>query len=316
VRSPGQPSFAIRPVLILLVMAAGIAALVVFGRGTPAAPPPLPAQPSTSSSPSTARIVSLSPAIAVILRDLGCQSLIVGRDGYDMVLPRSVPVCGDLAGIDYERLLQVHPTHILMQLGNKPVPDRLKSMAAEHSWTVTDFPLLTLDDIREATLTLEHDFVVGEEPPAILDAMDQAWVKRGDGFAAAGRVLLLAATDPPSVLGPGSFHHQILEKIGGVPAITDGSPYITLDSEDVLKLKPDAIILILPRSPDVPASEVVATPEQILVRMGRLGKLDIPAIRNRRLAMIDNPLAHTPSTAMVGLADEMAKILAGWNRAR
>lgn len=308
-RTPAHPSFAIRSLLFLIVAAAAIAAVFVFGRGKPSVTPPV-----TDTTP---RIVSLSPAIAIVLRDLGCQNLIVGRDGYDMILPKSVPVCGDFShGIDYERLLQVQPTHILLQLGAGPMPGRLRDLASEHTWELTDFPLLTLDDIRAATITLSHEFVKDKAPPPILDTMDRAWSRRGAGFEGAGRVLLLAATDPPSAFGPGSFHHQILDRIGGTPAITEGSPYITLDAEDLLKLKPDAIILILPRSPEAPSLPAPATPEQVRAVLGRLAQLDIPAMKNSRLAMIDDPLAQTPSTAMIHLADEMAGILAGWNGSR
>lgn len=247
-----------------------------------------------------------------MLHDLGLQDRIVGRDGYDMVLPASVPVCGDLQGIDYERLMQVRPTHILLQLGAKAIPDRLSELTAAQGWKAINYPLLTLDDIKSVTQELGRTFDAPAAP--LISEMDRAWSRRGVGFAGAGRVLLMAATDPPSALGPGSFHHQILERIGGTPAITQGAPYITLDAEDVLGLKPDAIILILPRAPG--AASTPANPDQVRAALGRLAQLDIPAFKNSRLAMIDDPLAHTPSTAMIHLADEMAGILADWNETR
>ncbi len=292
-------SFAIRSLLFLVTIAAIIVTAVVLGRGKPS---------SVVANQSTLRIVSLSPAITVTLRDLGLQDLIVGRDGFDLVLPKSIHVCGDLQGIDYERLLQVHPTHILLQLGAKSVPDRLRDLAATQSWKVANLSLVTLDDIKRTTQDLALTFGASAGP--LTAAMDRACTPRAE-FKDAGRVLLLAATDPPAALGPGSFHQQILERIGGTPAITSGSMFITLDAEDVLKLKPDAIILILPRDAGAPPSGP-RTPEQLRAALGRLAQLDIPAFKNDRVALIDDPLAHTPSTAMIHLADEMAEILAGW----
>ena len=63
----------------------------------------------------------------------------------------------------------------------------------------------------------------------------------------AGRVLLLWPTNPPAAVGPGSFHHEVLVRAGGRPAIESGSAYIELDAEGVLALAPDAIMVISPR---------------------------------------------------------------------
>lgn len=46
--------------------------------------------------------------------------------------------------------------------------------------------------------------------------------------------------------------------------------------------------------------------------LGRIGTLDIPAVRAGRLALIDDPLSLTPSSAMIGFANELAGILEAW----
>ncbi|MCC6660214.1 MAG: hypothetical protein IT437_04940 [Phycisphaerales bacterium] len=254
------------------------------------------------------RIVVLSPAIGVILRDLGLAPRIVGRHGFDLALPKSIPVCGDQSGLDYEAMVRVRPTDILMEEGAGGVPARLTELAAQNGWSVRAFPMLTLDDIRDCTRRVALTF--GRDAVPILSRMDAAWSPRDNLYQ--GRVLLLAAVDPPSALGPGSFHDQVLQRLGGVPAITDGSPYITLDAEDVLRLSPDAILLILPRPPDAPARAAPVSAGDLVTLLRRVGTLDIPAVRDHRIALIDDPLAHTPSTAMIGLADEVARILRGW----
>ena len=60
-------------------------------------PAPIPA-----ASGSGQRLVSLSPALAIIVRDLGAADRFVGRDGNDMVLPKSLPVCGDLRSVELQ----------------------------------------------------------------------------------------------------------------------------------------------------------------------------------------------------------------------
>lgn len=267
-------------------------------------------QPPPTPAPAGPRLVALSPAIAVILRDLGLADRIVGRHAYDMVLDPAVPVVGDQAGIDYEALLRVRPTHILLQWGSRDLPERLAELAPRHDWQVSNFNILSLDDLTTAARDLWRQFGPAAAPePPILAALDRAWTPREGLFQ--GPVLLLASVDPPAALGPGSWHHQILEHIGGTPAIAEGSHWITLNSEGILRLAPEGIVLILPRGRDAPATPA-PSPTDLAPLLGRLAELDIPAVREGRVALIDDPLAHTPSTAMVGLADELAEILRRW----
>ena len=46
------------------------------------------------------RIVVLSPALGVMLTDLGLAGHVVGRHGWDTLLDQSLPVCGDQTGLD------------------------------------------------------------------------------------------------------------------------------------------------------------------------------------------------------------------------
>ncbi len=287
------------------------------------------------------RIVVLSPAAAVMLRDLGLADRIVGKHDYDMVLPDSIPAVGHQEAIDYEALLRVEPTLIIVEWGSRPLPPRLTELAASHGWAIKRITLLTLDDIARtvddlAIMLGAVDLTGGEEarPPGMGTPRDlhvlprftdpgerleqplpsarlaRAWSRRGDGFGDLGGVLLLAATDPPGALGPGSFHQQILERIGGVPAITEGSPWMELDVEDIARLAPSGIVLIAPRGRGQRAEPIGRA--EIERRLGRIATLDIPAVREGRLGLIDDPLSLLPSTSMARFADELAAILEGW----
>ncbi len=271
--------------------------------GCTKAPPPAPktAQP---------RVIVLSPAIAITMRDLGLSQNIVGRHGYDLVLDNSLPVCGDQAGLDYEAISKLGPTHVFTQYDSGDVPPRLFSLGQSRGFEVTNFQLLTLEAVRTNAQEIAKQF--GVDGSKIDAEFARAWSKRGEGFGKVGKVLLLGATDPPGVLGPGSFHYQILERMGGVSAVTADAPYITMDAEDILRIKPDAIVLVLPRGRGVKAPPKL-TAAELIAMMGPIGKLDVPAIRSHRVALIDDPLAHTPSTAMIQLADEMRAILDNWS---
>lgn len=291
-----------------LLAALALLALALAGcpKKTPPPPPPTPA-------PGAARIVALSPAVAIILRDLGREPAIVGRHAWDLVLDPAVPVCGDQNQIDFEALLRVRPTHVITQWGARGLPPRLRELADQHGWVLHDTPLLTLDDIRSEIVGLGA--VVGEtrpRGPELAAAFDQALSPRGPDagkFSRSGRVLLLGGIDPPGALGPESCHAQALARIGGTPAVQTGRAWIELDREDLLAMAPDAIIAVLPRAGS--ATPVITGPAA-LARLGPIASLSIPAVARGHVAVIEDPLALTPSSHIIVFADELAQVLGAW----
>jgi len=268
----------------------------------------------TPAVPDRARLVVLSPALAVTLRDLGLEDEIVGRHAYDTVLNRSIPVCGDQAGIDYEALLAARPTDVVVEWGSRDLPARLTELAREHSWRVRPYrTLLTLDEIRGSAEELGRELLPQDrqgDRERLLARLDSAWSGRGD-FSTAGRVLILMGTTPVcAVLGPGSFHQQILERIGGVPAVREGTPYIEMDAEDVLRAAPEVIVLVLPRAVGVERSKDWMAWDTRRRRLGPLAGLTIPAVTRERVWIIDDPLALLPGTNLAAFADDLAAGLA------
>jgi len=286
-------------VAIVVVAAAVFAALLTLWGGGPRE------ARSASQPPGGPRIVALSPALAVMLRDLGLGDHVVGRHGFDLVLDKSVPVCGDQGGIDYEKLLGVHPTHVLLQWGERELPEKLSRLAEQRGWIVRSYTVLSLEDIVATTARLETLF--GVDDP-ISPTLPESWSREGRMWD--GRVLLLGATRPPGVLGPGSFHHDLLVSLGGVPAVTEGAAWQELDAEDVLRLAPDGIIIFRPRPMGVAPDE--RSWDDLVAGLGRVGELDIPAVREQHIAVIDHPLGLLPSTSARELADELERVLAEW----
>lgn len=312
-------------ILLALAFAGAITTLAVVGGRSRAASGADQSPGGAAPRADEQRLVVLSPGLAIALVDLGLQARIVGRHGYDMVLPTTIPVCGDQAGIDYEALLAARPTHVILEWGRRDLPERLMQLAAEHSWIVLNYRMDTLQDISTAVVEL-YDTLVRtpteldgprrrgvELPthPALLDEMDRAFSPRGTRIPRAGRILMLAALNPPAALGPGSYHAQILEAIGGSPAISSGNPYIELDAEDVLRLAPDGIVLFAPR--EVGTAQVDRSAADLKRALGVIGTLAIPAVEHGHIAVIDDPLCLIPSPRLKTVADELAAILAGWS---
>jgi len=239
------------------------------------------------------RIAALSPAIAIILDDLGLTDRVVARHAFDEYSEPSIPVAGDQGGVDYERLLRAEPTHVLLQWGARQPPLRLGELADERGWILVDYPMRTLGDIREATRDLGERFDQPQAAAALLRRMDEAWAPVPHEFAQrVGRVLPLYWTNPPGAAGPGSFHHQLLESMGLTPALTRGPAYIEIDPEDLRRLNPDTIVLFAPN----------AEPADLAEMLSPLERLELRAVREGRVALINHPWSQIPGTTMIETA--------------
>lgn len=275
-----------------------------------------------AARPVGTRVVALSPAVASIMRDAGLGHLVVGRHASDEWSEPSLPVCGDqIAGIDYEQLLRVQPTHVFIQLGH--TPPRLVELSKAFGFVVRNYSILSLDEIRTTARELSNWNGAagapgdGPQPRTAIDArMDAAWSARpGIEAAKVGRVLLLAQIDPAGALGPGSWHDDLLRRLGATPALTEGAAFITMDAEEVLRVAPDAIILFIPRPAGAPARAAPPSADELRTLLGRLATPSLPAVARGRIALIDDPMCQLPSTAMIRVADEIAAILEEWSEA-
>lgn len=295
-----RPMTLLRPILLLLLLLPALAAC------EPAAPPPTPAS-------ATPRIAVLSPALAASLTDLGLERFVVGRHAWDLALSPDLPVVGDTVGggIDYESLLHVRPTHVFVQLGSSPPPERLLDLAAHHRWSLLRLEPLSWSDVLDAAAQMAH--AVGDEAPARLEVLRERArrvLAPNPRRASVGSVLLLASLTPPSALGPGSVHHDLLTLLGAAPALSSGAPYQTLDAEDLRALSPGAIVILAPRARNLPPANLSTS--QVLERLGPAFPRDLPAITNLRVAYIDEPLALLPATTLLDTAQQFADLLDRW----
>jgi len=274
------------------------------------------------------RIAALSPAIAVMLRDLGYEDRIVAKHDYDMVLSNQVPVAGSELGFDLEVLIKANPTHLFFQKTSAERSPKFVQIAEERGWIIIERPLNTLDDIAVTMDDLYYQFKgAPQEQPTEFDVMhDQdrtppseglaiAWDDSGPIADAAGKVLVLGSVDPIGAMGPGSYHYQIIERLGATPAIAEGSMWIELDYEDLIALNPDSIVLIAPQqTTDDDRFGEPAKPslDEMKESFGPLADLPIAAFESGRIGVIDHPLGLLPSGALGEVADEIAAMFELW----
>ena len=301
--------------------------------------------PADSSSPSSAkaqieetesRFVVFSPAIGVMLRDLGFEDSIVGKHTYDTALSDSIAVVGSHIDIDYEMLITLSPSDVFFERNSVEIPERVQALALANDWQIWIYELKTLDDIATTIDDLylklvgfkekqvnDDNFLDFDIDPTTKSDIElpsarlaSSWSPIGRAASSAGRTLVLAGVDPPGAMGPGSFHAQLIDRLGIDAAIVDGGMWQELDLEDIINLAPDSILVFMPTSPT--SDDLIGEPEpmtwtQIQAKVGKISTLPIPAVEHRRIAIIEHPLGLLPSSSLGQVADEVAAAVRAWN---
>lgn len=303
--------------------------LVVFLLITSCSKSPTQQSPAKQSDESQQqaelRFAALSPGIAVMLRDLGYEDQIVAKHDYDMILSDRVPPAGSELGFDLEVLIESNPTHLFFQTTTADRSPALLKLAEDKGWIIFERPLNTLEDIASTMDDLYYLFkgapqsqpdqfspIPTKNLAPLSEALAMAWDDLGPAADAAGRVLVLGSVDPIGAMGPGSYHYQIIERLGVTPAITDGAMWIELDYEDLITLNPDSIILIAPRQPT--HADRFAQPERTSLEIfGPIAQLPISAVQSGHIGVIDHPLGLLPSGALGDVAEDISELLRSWN---
>lgn len=279
--------------------------------------------PSQGQSPVSQRVVVLSPAAAIIVRDLGYEKQVVGRHSYDAVLSKDLPSCGDQAGINYEALIRLEPTLVITQWGARALPEKLTTLAKERQWTLLDVNPLTLEQIADATTkigaALSSEPMTNSLASTLAEQVRACGVAKSISPAANGsltdhhpiKVLMLVGVSPITALGPGSCHHEMLIGAGGEPSLKEGIAFQSLTSEDLIRLAPDAIILFDPKLASDLSSD--STPPRQADVWKPIRDLNLEAVANDRLVVIDDPLCLMPSTAMIKVSRDMKSAIERWN---
>lgn len=269
---------------------------------------PNAANGGTEAPASEQRLVSLSPALTQMVVDLGAGDRLVGVGRFDPAAPEGLPVVGDLYEIDYEKLLSVAPTDLLMQPPADGVPEKLRDLAGQRGWRIHPYTIETIADVQRVLAGTEGKGigeVVGRPARALalrraIDAqLDQLLVLLAEQRAP--RTLLLVGLNPITAAGPETFLSEMLTMASGQNVVeATASRYPVYSKEKVLGLEPEVIVIFQPGGRGVageaPMPEVLAD-------------LDVPAVAHDRVHWIYDPMALIPSTTMPRVAGELARRL-------
>ncbi len=264
----------------------------------------------------TPRIVSFSPAISRTLVDLGLANRLVGRTRFCFAVDPAIPVVGDLTSVNYETLIRVQPTHILLQPAGTGTDPALGQLARSRGWAVGLWPRLNgVKDIER--LLQELPGLLYPEPSDASDEVRQRAQGTLNAIAASlnhtehtlfrGRTLVLSSLEPMMAFGRGTYMDDILTRLGASNA-TRAKGWVQLSLEDVVRLNPQAIVLVLDVDPTV-APEPTET-------LRPIRDLHVDATRDGRLAVLANPDALLPSSGVVAVANSLRAVLHEFSETR
>lgn len=263
-----------------------LATLLLAACGKSPAPTSAPAP--ASSSP---RIVSIVPAATLNLVLIGGTDRLVGVSTYDrLYLPenlQNLPVVGDYEQINYEQLVKLKPSLMIIQQEESRQPARLKTFIHDHNIQLVNIKFDHVDDIWASVLLLGK--ISGREVQA-RQAIDNAQRELHDlavDYQDAPRPKVLYVMDPAAnlVCGNNTFVEEMISLAGG-DNVKVGVNFPTISRETMVKLAPDCLLIgapdAIPEQPDDP-------------RLTPWLSLPVPATRNHRLFLVTDGNSQMPS---------------------
>ncbi len=257
------------------------------------------------------RIVSLTPAITRMLIDMGKRDQIVGVSKEDDA-SLGLPVCGSYNNPVIARIVELEPDLVLTespmgQPGN--VPALLRTLADQgvfelkiiaHSQSIAGVERALMD--AEVGLGKAVGDQKAAERAQRLMALRIELVQAAIKDAKRPRVLMLINPTTLGAIGTGVTHDELLRLAGGTNALAHlNIGYLTLDRAQLQEtVRPDVVLIFEPNGVELSDGDP---------RLRAMEGLSIPAVMNRRFAVIQHSHAMLPSTALPEVLVEIATVL-------
>lgn len=267
------------------------------------------APPAAAPSDRPLRIASLSPALSRLAVDAGLGEFIVGRSTYCNMLPADTPVIGNLYDVDFETLVRVRPTHLLVQPPAAGISTELEQVAQEQGIVILARRLNGVADVLSA-LEDARGLLPRLEPARReqvntrlneLLAQVAGLLKPVEPPGWSGRILIALPGDPVLAFGENTYLGELARARGGENVVASDA-WVQLTLEDVTRLNPDGVIIVRAVKVEDPRDAA-----------GPLADLDISAARAGRLAVLSHAEASLPSTSVIAVAAELDAILRSWS---
>lgn len=259
------------------------------------------AAPQTESA--GPRMVSTVPAATLQLVEMGAADRLVGVSSYDKNnLPedqQNLPIVGDYLNIDYEKVLLLKPTHVIVQIADDRMEPRLKEIAEKNHIEIINVKLSTLDDLFTTADKLGQAAGVADRARLMISmARGQLTaIEQKTATLPKPKTLYVMGKSPIFVVGKDGLWDQLLKIAGAnnVGAQMQGSYFPQISTEALIALAPEVLLISAPGEPDQQGPldprlkqwQAIPTPA---ARAGRIHLITAGGMSLGSLAVADNAL--------------------------
>ncbi len=249
------------------------------------------------------RVVALAPSVVELLYELDLGDRVIGVGDYCRFPPEAAakPRLGGLFDPHLEEIARLAPDLAVVL----PSEDRLKSHLESLGIEVLTISNESLSDIESSTRTLARRFSVDQRAEKFLDGWREALEPRSLGSSPR---VLIAVSRPPGNLaetlsaGPGTFYHELLERMGAVNVFGDAPAlYPQVSLEETLQRHPEAIFDLRSEVPDEHAES--------RLRQDWSALAGVPALDNECYHVIGGDYVLLPGPRLTRLYREMREAL-------
>ncbi len=256
------------------------------------------------------RIACTVPAATQILLQIGAAGDLAGVSSFDRPLlpPRlqSLPVVGNYLHLDYEMVLNVKPTVLVVQMAPARLPLSLTQFARRNRIALVNVRLNTLQQLYASAkllglvtnLTARADRAIAEAK-ARLVAIHHRYA-----LGPHPRVVFLISTQPLMAVGKNTFLDQLIGLAGGNNVGEKlGSGYPALTRETLVDLKPQVLLIGLPGEP--------AATGQADPRLAPWLALPIPAAQSHQVYLVTGGRSQMPTLQAYKTAALFGRLIHG-----
>ena len=186
------------------------------------------------------RLVSLNPGATSIVIALGAEENLVGVDKFSQ-RPRGAEVVGDLVSPDLEKIKALEPDFVVIFT---PAQEHLKPQLEALGLKWVDVSPRGPGGLLEAVLQLGEILGVEERARRLADSLREEL--RALKPAPAKRTFLELSENPIYTAGRGTWPDSLLLLAGGVNIFSEREGYFTVQEEEVMRRRPDLVIVLHP----------------------------------------------------------------------
>jgi len=260
------------------------------------------------SAQSPKRIISLVPNVTEILFAIGAGPQVVAVSNYDVEPPevRSLPTVGALVDPDTEKIISLRPDLVITYGSQTDLQAQLKRAAIpffDYRHGGLDHIMVTMRALGARTGHVEQAEKVARDLEAAINA-----VRTRVAGKPRPRTLLVFGREPGSLrniyasAGRG-FLHDMLVVAGGEDVLTDvDRESAQVSTEMILARKPD-VILELNAATRLNEADLKAVVDPWMTLSA------VPAVRNKRVIILNGPGLTVPGPRVVDGIEKMANAL-------